>query len=359
MKKRITTTLAVLLVAGCASEGPKGNDGPTGYTGSLAIAPDPVQFEDTRVGCGRSVTLTLENTAPDHALTITDATLPSRALAVSAAFPLELAPGASRTLDLQFAPTTAGAASGTLDFATDEEAGTPYRLSVAARGLANDAPADPAAVGPLDLVFVLDVSTTMDELASLHGAMAELFDTIAADGLDARFGLTTFVNDVIVHRRGAFLDRQAFFDEFDSQLRPDTWVPNEDLPRQLTNFDFPENSLEALYRSATDFDFRPGSRRYILLLTDASFLESPAVFSDGTPALHSYAEVADALRERRIRLLAIHASRAGRGFSSRYEGQPSLVAATGGRWFELADVSSGALSLETVLGDLLVAPVCD
>jgi hypothetical protein len=203
---------------------------------------------------------------------------------------------------------------------------------------------------------VLDVSTSMDEIAMLRAAIQTLFDTIETETLDVRVGLTTFENDVVVHRRGAFLDRAAFFRELDTQLVEGTWIPDSELPRQLLNFELEENLLDALYGAATEFEFRSEARRFLFVVTDDTFLEPPAVFSDGNPVRHSYAEVAAALTEREIGLFSVHVGEKGEGLSSSYRDQASLVALTGGDWLELSDVR--AESLEVMLDELLTRPDC-
>jgi hypothetical protein len=215
-----------------------------------------------------------------------------------------------------------------------------------------------AEAGPLDLVLVLDVSTTMNELAPLRAALQTAWDRVEADHADVRFGLTTFENDVMVHGDGRFLARDAFFAELDSQLVAGEWTPDPSRPRQLLNFDYAENALDALARSAEEFDLRPDARRYFLLMTADTFLEPPSVFSDGTPVLHDFADAAGALTGRSIRLFSIHAPLRGRGLSSAHEGQPSLVAATGGAWFEIGDVDGGSLALDALLLDLIAGRTC-
>ena len=345
------------MLAACASDPQKAPE-QVGYQGNLKITPDPVRFEDTVVGCARTLTLLLENLAPDQDLDITGATRPNPALRVSAAFPLKLGAGGRRGLEVQFAPAKPGDWSGSMVFTAQGESSA-YPLSLSARALEPPPRGESDPIAPLDLVFVLDVSTTMDEMASLRGAIEELFDFIGGSDLDVRFGLTTFVNDVIVHRDGSFLDRDAFFSEFDSQLVAGKWVPDAQNARQLVNFDFAENSLTALYRSATEFEFRQGARRYFLLMTDATFAEPPSEFSDGTRARHGFGEVSQTLEEREIRLFSVHDGSRGQGLSTPHRGRPSLVALTRGTWFELSEVSSGALTLDTLLADLLVAPACD
>ena len=113
-------------------------------------------------------------------------------------------------------------------------------------------------------------------------------------------------------------------------VSPSSWSPDPAQGRQLLNFELAENSLDALYRSTLDFDFRPGARRYLVFATDDTFLEPPAVFSDGTPASYSFVQVSARLADTEVRLFAVNEPARGRGVSAPYDGQPSLVEVTGG-----------------------------
>jgi hypothetical protein len=356
--------LLATCVAGCAGTGAPSagsDDGvPTVYGGALRVTPDPVRVEATSTGCVRSVSLELANTDPGSPLRVRDVDGTREAFSLSAPLPLDLPPGGKRSFDLVFAPSQPGDASGILRIRTGEPEQPPYELAVEARGVART-PAVSASgpVRAVDWVFVLDISTTMDELARLREAIRALFDVVEAGGLDLRVGLVTFENDVLAHAGGAFLERDAFLRELDSQLVEGTWVPDPELPRQLLNFDYQENVLDALHLAATAFAFRPDARHLILLMTDDTFLEPPAEYSDGTPALHSYGEVETALATSGARLYSVHSRERGRGLSSGHAGRPSLVQQTGGAWFELSQVDSGALVLENLLGDLVAGPVCE
>ncbi len=349
-------------LAACAtttSEPPETPDEVARYGGVLEIAPRPLALADTYLGCLRSASLRITTSAADREVRVTDVALPSDTWSLSSSPPWTISAAGPRSLELIYVPQAAGRVETSIRFATDEPDTAPLDLPIRVRALqAEPKPSDMGAVEPLDLVFILDVSTTMDEMAALRGAIEDIFDFVRANSLDVRFGLTTFENEVVVHRRGEFLDREAFFAELDSQLVEGAWVPNPELPRQLLNFDFPENILDALYFSTTDFRFREGARRYFLLMTDASFLEPPSTFSDGTPVLHSYAEVRDALAGHQVKLFSVHASGHGAGLSSAYRSQDPLVEASEGSWFNLSDVSRGRLTLDTLLGDLVMGQPC-
>jgi len=354
----------VSFLAGCATGGPETEEAPAAsYTGALEIRPDPVRFEPTPVGCTRAIELTLANTSPDAPLAIRRVTSTNADLGFAARLPLALEPGQEMAVALRHAPRGPEAWSGEVQLTTDETEQPPYALGISTAGI------DPPD-GPLDLVFVLDVSTTMDEIAPLRAGILELFASLedpgtsdeerspATDPDRVRLGLVTFENDVVLHAGGRFLDREEFLAELDAQLVEGAWTPDPELPRHLLNFDLPENLLDALYRASRGFAFRDDARRYLLAMTDATFLEPPAVFSDGTPALHSYDDVAEALTSRELRLVAVSPEQAGRGLATDYEGRPSLPSLTGGTWLDLARVRSGALAPGELLRRLVRGSAC-
>lgn len=362
MDRRILVIVTMLVATACASAtGPTPETTPVSgdlpYDGPLRVRPDPVRVPDTTVGCVRSSVIRLENSASDAALRIERIETPNDALRVTGDFPLNLPAGESRFVDLHFLPARAGDGSGEIDIVTADVPLAPVRLEAIA--VAVERPETPNDPGPLDLVLVLDVSTTMGTIPRLRSAVEQLFDFASREDGDVRIGLTSFVNDVWVHGGGVFLDREAFLRELDAQLDPDTGTPDFALPRHQLNFDFPENSLGALYRSAIEFPFRRVARRVLFLVTDDTFLEPPAVFSDGTPASVSFAQVASALEERGLRLVSVHASARGRGLSSNYEGEPSLASRTGGSWREFADVTSSEQGLSGLLVDLAAGWSCN
>ncbi len=361
MRSPIPFLLAAFLLLSCAAgdPAPSATDPATAasYDGALRVRPDPVSLQATQLGCARSLVLDLENTSSEAAIVVASIE-GATGVDVRIELPATLGPGEHRFADLEFSPEALGPWSAVIRITTSEAGGSRYLLPASADVL-EPKPRDLDELEPLDLVLVLDISTSMVEMANLRGALTGLFDVIAARNLDVHFGLVTFANDVRMHGEGRPLDREQLFAELDSQLLPGSWVPDPELPRQLLNFDFPENVLGALHRAATDFAFREGSRRYVLLMTDATFLEPPAVFSDGTPARWDYDEVAEALVSQQIRLFSVNARDAGAGLSSNYEGRETLVTRTRGGAFEIAAVSGGELTLDTVLSDLVSGLTCD
>lgn len=348
------------LVLGCAGAGPDDAGSiPKVYDGALLVTPRPVDLPGVVAGCVRSVELVFWNTSENLPVVITNVESPNPSLQLAESLPVALAPGVSRRLALHFTPSSVGRRAGNLIVHTDEGRLRPLEIPVRANAVARPAPAVGAAPhAPLDLVLVLDVSTTMSELGRLREALVRTFAAVEASGLDVRFGLTTFENDVLVHADGRFLEPEALLAELDSQLVEGSWVPDGDLPRHLLNFDLEENVLDALGRSAAEFPFRPEVRRFFLLMTDNAFLEPPATFSDGTAVRHPLADVARKLARAQIRLYSIHAPLQGRGLSSGMNGLPSLVESTRGAWFQISDVSAGTLALDGLLSDLIAGRTC-
>jgi hypothetical protein len=333
---------ALLLLAACADDELEGLPTAPPAPAGFEVRPQRLSFAGAYVGCVKRRGLSVHNTG-DAPLVI-ELTPPSAPFAAGNLGPFELGPRATFDLPVTFAPQALGNAASSL------------RLSAGDAGSV-DVPLDGVGLevegAAVDIVFVVDVSTSMDEeMIGLYDAIRELFDYAEDQNVDLYAGLTTFVNDVRVHRNGAPLSRPSFFAELDSQL---TYfhTPDGELARNVANEDFPENVLDALYLAADSFAFRAGVPRLMILLTDDTFYEAPAEFSDGTPALHTYAQTLARLGEAQVALTSIHNSDLGAGLSTSYSGQPSLVAATGGSWHEVAGIAGGTLDLSTLIVGLV------
>jgi len=214
---------------------------------------------------------------------------------------------------------------------------------------------------PVDLVFVVDVSTTMDdEMDALDKAMGTVWDRISAVDLDVQVGLTTFVNDVVLHQNAAWLDRDAFFTELQSQLTfsNDRWYTNPDLPRNLANTDMPENALDALYRTADEFAWRTNVGREVVLMTDDTFVEAPTVLSGGVTVLHTYDQTALELLLQAVALRAFYSPQLPQGYAAPYNGNTSLVEMTEGTAFNIENLVAGQLHLADILLNI-VENQCD
>ena len=91
-------------------------------SGQLTLNPASVNFGSVRIGSNKSSTVTLSNGGATD-LTITQATLSGAAFTIgNLSLPLTLHAGDSTTLNVTFAPTGAGAFSGSVSFSTDAAA---------------------------------------------------------------------------------------------------------------------------------------------------------------------------------------------------------------------------------------------
>jgi hypothetical protein len=185
------------------------------------------------------------------------------------------------------------------------DAGTDAPIGDAAGLDAADAP--PSCVQPLDVVVVLDVSSTMDaELTAIEAALPAVWDRAHVLDPGATFSLVVFVDDVLVVNGctpfGSAADLVASIEAFRLTAPMNRNVANT----TLANRDCPENSLDALFDAATECSYRSGSARVILHATDDTFVERPGVLSGewggGIFVESTYAEVVTALVSRGIHL---------------------------------------------------------
>ncbi len=130
----------------------------------LQITPDPLDFGAVPVGCDAEGTLTLRNIGT-WPLTLDSVVEEGEGMSLveSVVTPLTLARGGEQVLHVRFAPTSAGAFSGTLRVHSDEPGGERTAAQVgegvvpAPRVDAFDLPVDP----PADLLFFVDQSWSM------------------------------------------------------------------------------------------------------------------------------------------------------------------------------------------------------
>jgi hypothetical protein len=236
-------------------------------------------------------------------------------------------------------------------------------------------PVDAACYAPIDLVFVLDVSTSMTgEFSRLRAGIGSIFAAADALTTDHTFGLVVFVDDaLVVHSCASFATAAALQTEFDSWQN---FCSSNNNPGGDTgqNLDCPENDLDALYAAATMCTWRMGATHLIIHVTDDTFRERPQVFSHdafqaGVPAEHTYAEVSDALVGAQIRVGSFAqltpmdcgagtSTDTAQGFLTPYMGMPSLPDATGGMAWDIAQVRAGTLDMATAINSLIDSSYC-
>lgn len=213
-------------------------------------------------------------------------------------------------------------------------------------------------IAPMDVVFVVDVSTSMvDEVAGIRQGIDSIWAAAVSRGIDTRFSLVVFVDDVAaVNDCEPFESVEALQAEL---MRWQNFTASNGQPggSAARNTDCPENSLDAMYTAATLCAWRSDATRLLIHITDDTFAERPARLSGQIPVERTYAEVLEALVSREIRVGAFAApgegewcgagtsSDVGRGFHAPYMGMPSLPDATGGRAWSIRDVRADMLDM--------------
>jgi hypothetical protein len=293
---------------------------------------------------------------------------------------------------------TSDSGSGTPDAGVQRDAGYYYW----------DGPAPDTGVceDVIDVVFVLDVSSSMDFV--LDKLEAEIDSVVtAAAGLapDPHFGLITFVDNFklddtgpleggVVHTAGDTL-KAAFRYAKATYTTPNRNPGDGPTGPTTQNPICEENSVDSLYAAATDFPWRETATRVVILVTDDTFLERPDNYGDRDgdgltdktdfpregdyPALRTMAEAIDALRAARARVFSftrlqppgpLSLTRCGtgrrlpweavsNGWSTPYQGQEPIPTRTDGRNFDIEQVRGGQLSLSATINDVVLQSYCD
>jgi hypothetical protein len=222
----------------------------------------------------------------------------------------------------------------------------------------------------VDIVFVMDVSTTMgpflDQLASEIIVVDEALDGMDLPS-DPHYGLVVFVDDAALLNTGAPYDSVATLQQDFMEWSSFT-ATNGQVAGGGFNSTWPENSLDALYLAASGFQWRPAEStlRLIIHTTDDTFWDGPTD-GNGVAIQHGYAETVTALQEREIRDFSFAAQIGGQcecddvtpGWSSPYMGMPPMPEATGGLVYDIDLVLVGQVSLADALTEAVETTMCE
>ena len=226
----------------------------------------------------------------------------------------------------------------------------------------------------IDIVFVLDVSTSMSGmLAALEEDIAEVWaaaDALAEDVEPSRFGLVVFVDDYLVANDGAtYADAAAIQADFNFWWTHTS--SNQQTQSTAYNTDWPENTIDALYAAAAEYDWRDAATtlRIIIHATDDTFLEAPASFSSGIAVQHDYPSTVLALQDQTIRVASFAAHIGGPsmdqdvepGFFTDYVNgvgtYSSIPASTSGEVFDITQIPA-TLSLADAINGFVAEEFC-
>ncbi len=223
----------------------------------------------------------------------------------------------------------------------------------------------------IDIVFVLDVSTSMGGmLQELEADIAEVWD--AANDLtelddDTHFGLVVFVDDYLVVNDGSSIYANAAGLQNDFNYWYTHTSSNQQTQSSASNLDWPENTIDALMAAGTAFAWRDmeTTLRVVIHATDDTFLETPNTFSSGIQVQNSYVNTVQYLQDNEIRVASFAAHIGGStgttdvapGFFTDYAGNSPIPAATSGNVFEIDQVGS-TLSLADAINDFVAEEFC-
>jgi hypothetical protein len=235
---------------------------------------------------------------------------------------------------------------------------------------ADDGPDPMDCIQDVDIVFVMDVSTTMGPFFDKLEAEIQAVDT-ALQAFDLpnppHYGLVVFVDDFTLVNTGVpYTDvatLRADFEEWNNFT-----ATNQQTKGGGYNSTWTENSLDALYAAAGGFQWRPvdTTLRMIIHTTDDTFWNGPTV-GNGINILHNYPETIDILQSRQIRMFTFADYIGGQcecddvsmGFFTDFQGQPPIPAQTGGGAFNIGEVLAGIISLSDAITTSVEESYCE
>jgi hypothetical protein len=287
-----------------------------------------------------------------------------------------------------------------------DDAGTEPPPSGFADGGRGDATPTGECTEDVDVVFALDVSSSMGFVLDKLGTEIEQVVSAANDLKEgAHFGLVLFVDNVKVDDSGSAGDGKihtgaASLQSAFSYAKTTYTTPNRnpgDGPTGPTtqNPICEENALDALHDAVTEFPWRDNAARVVIVVTDDTFLERPDNYGDRDgdgktdktnfpregdyPARFTVDETVSALTKAGVRVFSFtrlkppglldptacgtgrrHASAEAitYGWSQPYAGKQPIPTATGGKNFDLDAVRGGSLSLAATINEVVLESHC-
>jgi hypothetical protein len=177
----------------------------------------------------------------------------------------------------------------------------------------------------LDLVFVFDDTGSMgSEIDGAKAGVTDLTDKIDKTGVDARYALVSFKDDVEIDQR--FTKRAG------------SLKSSVDALRAGGGGDTPEANFDAIER-ALDLNWRTNAQQVIVDITDAAshYRGDGSGFSE-----YTFEEVARDLQKADVTFISVGPDRENRKSSLK-----SLAGEVGGLWTDIGDLRSGVFSSGT------------
>lgn len=267
---------------------------------------------------------------------------------------------------------------------------------------------DSACTQDIDVVFVLDVSSSMGFVLTKLGS--EIQGVVeAANNLKsgAHFGIVGFSDNAAFGLGGSDADGKVHT-KASSLKKAFTTFKSTYMDRDRNPGDGPngptqqnpiceENSLDALHMAASEFPWRDNAARVIILATDDTFLEAPDNYGDRDgdgktdktsfpregdyPAQHTVKDTVAAVKAAKARVFTVTrlkppsglfgGSKCGTGrrhsgddaaiaygWSQPYADQDPIPEQTDGKNFDLAEIQSNKLDLADTINDIVLETHC-
>jgi hypothetical protein len=267
-----------------------------------------------------------------------------------------------------------------------------------------EAPTTDTCTNDIDVVFVLDVSSTMNFV--LQRLESEIDKVVTASNAlkdGAHFGLVIFADNGAlvttgdleggkVHTTSTTL-RKAFANARTTYTAKNRNPGDGPTGPTTQNPICEENSVDALQLAAAEFPWRKNAAHVVIVATDDTFLENPDNYGDRDgdgatnktdfpregdyPARFSLDDAVSALKGSGVRVFSFTRVKAasllegcgtGRrfdaadafawGWSKPFKGKPAIPEATGGKNFDLDAVRSGKLSLTATINEVVLESHC-
>jgi hypothetical protein len=233
----------------------------------------------------------------------------------------------------------------------------------------SDSDTDDECYEMIDIVFVIDVSTTMSYILSTLeteiGAVWDAAQSISYDD-EPHFGLVVFVDDVMVVSSETYTDVATLQSDFNYWYTHTS--SNQQTQSTASNGDWPENTIDGLYAAADQYNWRDAelALRVVIHATDDTFLEYPSTFTSGIQVQHTYVETVAKLQDETIRVGTFAAHLGGPsgnenvepGFFTDYGTESAIPAATSGGVFDIDEVFNQTISLTEAINDFVLEELC-
>ncbi len=254
----------------------------------------------------------------------------------------------------------------------------------------------------IDVVFVLDTSSTMDfVLTKLEEQIADVVTASNMVAADSHFGLIAFQDNFAIDMTGSqqavhttAASLQTAFRNYKNVYTANNRNPGDGPSGPTTqNPICEENSLDSLHAATAMFPWRANATRIVILATDDTFLEATDNYGDRDgdgltnktdypreghyPAARTMTDTVAALRAAKVRVFSfsrvtqpsfLERCGTGRrypwaditdGWTTAYKGMPPIPMQTDGGNYDLDQVKTGALNLATTINEVVLDSHCN